>query len=36
MAQNYILIVEDNEDERVLLEHILADTKVPVKAAHDG
>ena len=36
MAQNYILIVEDNEDERVLLEHILADTKVPVKAANDG
>ncbi len=36
MPQNYILIVEDNEDERILLEHILADTQVPVKGASDG
>jgi len=36
MPQNYILIVEDNEDERILLEHILADTKMPVKCANDG
>lgn len=36
MRQNYILIVEDNEDERILIEHILADTKMPIKAANDG
>lgn len=36
MPQDYILIVEDNEDERVLLEHILADTQTPIKAANDG
>jgi two-component system, NtrC family, sensor kinase len=35
MPFNYILIVEDNTDERVLLEHILNGTRVPVKAV-DG
>jgi phosphoserine phosphatase RsbU/P len=36
MPQNYILIVEDNEDERILLEHILADMDVTIKAVNDG
>lgn len=36
MPQNYILIVEDDLDERTLLEHILADTRMPIKVADDG
>ena len=36
MPKNYILIAEDNTDERELLQHILADTKMPVKTSADG
>ncbi|MBV9464436.1 MAG: response regulator [Verrucomicrobiae bacterium] len=32
----YIIIAEDNADEALLLQHILSDTRMPVKVASDG
>jgi DNA-binding response OmpR family regulator len=36
MPFNYILIVEDNADERILLEHILAGMQIPVKSVDNA